>query len=846
MAEQPPKTRLQAERMKRQWTQSEVAKQVEIDVKTYSRWERGVQKNIHPPHRRKLSEVFGETVDSSWLQPLENGIRLWHVPYERNPHFTDHRNLVQQLHDHLTSGEIGASRQSISGLGGIGKTQLALEYAYHYRDNYAAVLWVRAGSQTQMLGDLSSIAELLQIPRTKKLESKHQHLINEIAYWLRTHSGWLLVFDNADENPDDAENAEAVEKGIGLDRLLSLLEGGHILLTTRVQTVANLAQNFRLEEMQPEEGAQLLLLRSNQLSSPDILKTTDRVDREEVLALSRLLGGLPLALEQARAYIEATGCGLAGYRRLYEEFRKDILQSVIKGSRLDREYQDSVATTWLISFRRVEQQLTLASDLLKLCAYFAPEAIPEAMVLKGTGKLDSGLRQLAENRLQFNFACQVLLNYSLIKRSAKEATFSIHRLVQAVLQDSMDEDKQRFWAEEAVRALEHAFHAATEQEIEQYIPHAQVCSSSIKKFHLEGQEVAELLKMAAKAVDSRGWFAHARPLYLQAYDAFSAFFGPHHPRTLSVLRDVAHLHMDLGAVPLSAQIYKKLADHLEQVLGSDNPDLLDALNYLAWAQLVSRDYLAAAQTCAKALQMLERNRGRWPTEQAMTYQVAAEISGILGNDDLAEEYYLRALAVQELALGPNHPEVASSLSNYGAYLLLHQDIEQGEALLHRALEIRQKVLGSDHPETADSLVCLAAISWRKKNYKEAEDQYQQALEIYRQKLGPYHPDVLSTLRNLANLAAYQIKDEQADLYFREAFDVAPYAGGKETHIYYNLLKDYATFLQERGRVDEADSYRKQVVDLEELLKTRGPQHSLTLVGWDEEGKPSPATKILFR
>jgi transcriptional regulator with XRE-family HTH domain/Tfp pilus assembly protein PilF len=844
MAEQLPKTRLQAERMKRQWTQSELATMIDIDLKTLSRWERGVQDAGHQ-RLRKLSEVFGEKVDKSWLQPLEIEIRPWRVPNERNPHFTDHRNLVQHLHDRLTSGEVGASRQSISGLGGIGKTQLALEYAYHYQDYYAAVLWIRAGTQAQMLGDLSRIAELLQIPKAKNLASKPQYLVNEIVYWLRTHSNWLLVFDNVDENPDDEENIEATEKDIRIDHLLSLLKEGHILLTTRVQSVANLAQNFQLEEMQSEEGAQLLLLRSNQLSSPDILKVVDSVDRKEALALSQLLGGLPLALEQARAYIEATGCGLAGYRRLFEEFRKEILQSVIKGSRLNREYQDSVATTWLISFRRVEQQFAVASDLLRLCAYFAPEAIPDAIVLKGAGKLDSGLRQLAKNSLQFNLACQVLLNYSLIKRSAKEETFSIHRLVQVVLQDSMDEDKQRFWAEQAVQALELAFHVATEQESEQYIPHAQVCASSIKKFHLEGQAVAELLKMAAKAVDIRGWFAHARPLYMQAFDAFSTFFGPNHPRTLSVLRDVAHLHMDLGAAPLSAMVYQKLADHLEQVLGPDNPDLLDALNYLAWAQLVSRDYMAVAQTCIKALQMLERNQGRWPTEQAMTYQIAAEISVLSGKDDLAEAYYQGALALQELTLGPNHPEVASTLSNYGAFLLLHQDIDKGEALLHHALEIRQKVLGRDHPETADSLVCLAAISWRRKNYKEVEDRYQQALEIYRQKLGPYHPDVLSTLRLLAKLASQQNKAEEADLYYQEAFDLAPHAGGKETHIYYNLLKDYADFLQERGLVDEANSYRKQVVDLEEHLKTRGPQHSLTLVGWDEEGNPRPTTKLLF-
>jgi tetratricopeptide (TPR) repeat protein len=211
----------------------------------------------------------------------------------------------------------------------------------------------------------------------------------------------------------------------------------------------------------------------------------------------------------------------------------------------------------------------------------------------------------------------------------------------------------------------------------------------------------------------------------------------------------------------------------------------------------------------EALQLLHRVPNPNVTERAKTYQIAAELSALLGKTDLVESYYQKAKMLFEQTLGSEHREVANTLANWGAFYALHGNLEEAERLLRQTLEIRQHTLGRDHPETADGLVTLAAILWQKAHYNEAEECYQQALTIRQQKLGLYHPDILQTLRSLAQLAAAQKKDEIAERYFREALALAPSDRETASSEYALLLKAYAKYLQERGRMDEADKVRKE-------------------------------------
>ncbi len=223
--------------------------------------------------------------------------KIWNIPYPRNTFFLGRESELAQVRQQLQTGQATAlsQPQAISGLGGIGKTQLALEYAYRYRQDYQAVLWARAESADALISSYISLAALLQLPKS---EAKEQDIsVQAVKKWLQTHCGWLLILDNADELallPD----------------FLPPILGGHLLLTTRATATGRLAHRLEVKILLPEQGALFLLRRSGLIAPNATLAQALPQEQELAVQISQELGGLPLALDQAGAYLEETGTDL--------------------------------------------------------------------------------------------------------------------------------------------------------------------------------------------------------------------------------------------------------------------------------------------------------------------------------------------------------------------------------------------------------------------------------------------------------------------------------------------------------------------------------------------------------
>lgn len=370
---------------------------------------------------------------------------VWNVFRRHTPFFTGRDHVLQQLADgfRLESQTKTVPPQALTGLGGMGKTQTAAEYAYRFREDYQAVLWVRAETQENLVADFRAIAGMLKLPQ-EHLQDRAS-LVQGMQEWFRNQSNWLLIFDNADDSAL-------------VDPFLPRAARGHVLLTTRVGAVAAQAHSILLEPLGFDDGALCLLRRAGILAWNKSLQEASSANVDAVRQLVYLMDGLPLALEQAGAYINDTECGVRRYLKLYEQYRSEI-QHLHHGATPD--YPEAVASAWSLSRNIVEQSNPAAAELLRLCAFLAPEAIPDEMLTQGASALGPVLGPVVANPVALDQSIRLLRTYSLLHREAdREADLtklSIHRVLQQILLDEMDESAQRLWAERAIRALALAF-----------------------------------------------------------------------------------------------------------------------------------------------------------------------------------------------------------------------------------------------------------------------------------------------------------------------------------------------------------------------------------------------------
>jgi hypothetical protein len=367
---------------------------------------------------------------------------VWNVPYRYPASLTGRDQVIERLFKGFAAESVSGSipAQALTGLGGLGKTQTAVAYAYRYRKQYQTVLWIRAETEVELVTGFTHMAELLGLSHTGL--HQRERVLENIQRWLGDTTDWLLILDNAD-------NLALVEP------FLPKFASGHLLLTSRAAALGQAAHPLSLTQLSPDDGALCILRRANLIPwTGQLCDAPSGVSVKAAQELSQLMGGLPLALEQAGAYIETTGRSVGGYLELYKKYRLEILEHYYGDV---RSYREAVAFAWNIARESVEKEHPAAIELLSLCAFLAPDAIPYQLFPKDPRILGPTLGPVAAHPLRLDQAITLLRRHSLIQNEADRGTdisrIFIHRVLQEVLRDGMDPKTQRKWAERAVRVV---------------------------------------------------------------------------------------------------------------------------------------------------------------------------------------------------------------------------------------------------------------------------------------------------------------------------------------------------------------------------------------------------------
>jgi len=722
--------------------------------------------------------------------PPEDSSVTWNVPYRRNPFFTGRAEILASLHESFCSKKTALKTQALSGLGGIGKTQIALEYAYRYHREYQYILWVRGDTREKMLADVSALAPLLDLK--ERTGQEQRRVVEAVRTWLREHMKWLLIIDNI-------EDLRLVQN------FLPAGGRGHILLTTRTQTTGNIAHCIDLPEMTLEESTLFLLKRTKRVeldaqeaSHPDLQKAQD---------IARVLGGLPLALDQAGAYIEETGCSFANYLCRFQSQHKKLLN--MRGS-FDSGHPASVAATFASSFDRVEKISPAAIELLRFCSFLHPDAIPEDLIINGAAELGPMLQSLTTDPILLDEILVLLRKFSLLHRHADTGTLSVHRLVQLVLQNRMNEKTQRTWVERTLRAVNHALPDVGEFShwslVKQYMPHVQQCVVHIKKWQISSPEAARLLEQAGSYLQLQAQFDSSFALFEQAAQMrvssaaeAEAEAEPEPEATIAALMHFFWHYYYQGRYAEAEQSIRRALSFLRQTSAADRQSLAVCLGSIAHLYYRQGKYNQAEEYFLEALVIYEQSVGLLHPSAVCIYSGLGDVALALARFERAEKFFSDALALWQQMPEPQHPLLATVFSgmarlslalakyaqaeqylqqarnhleqtlqsphpalaanlNDRALLLIAQgkyasqeEKAQIESLLKQALTMVEETVGLQHPVAGSIFDTLGTLCFLYGDYPMAEQYLQKAQSIREQTLGMEHPDVLTTCNNLADV-----------------------------------------------------------------------------------------------
>jgi tetratricopeptide (TPR) repeat protein len=711
----------------------------------------------------------------------------WNIP-DVESIFSGRENVLKELHQVLSK----TRRAALGGMGGMGKTRTAIEYAYRHRSEYHAVFWIRAETKSSIISGFIEIATLLKL---REIDDylKEEAAISKVQLWLSEHPGWLLVFDNVSDFSTIRD-------------FIARCGDGYVLMTTRMQAIRGIAKPIKLDKMLTEEGALLLLRSAHRINEQAQLEKAKPSDLASALTISNELGGLPLALEHASAFIEENFLSPEDYLHLYRQEGKKI--RAWHGELAEKE-QPSVTITFSLAFESVAAMNAASADLLRLCAFLSPDAIPEEVLIEGYNSLGDNIKSVATNDFLRTEMIKAAARLSLLTRDPDAKTLSIHLLVQDVLRDGMDNETQRMWVERAVFALNRAFaerdYFQNWSQCWRLLPHLQACKKLIEGWRLGSMEAGQLMHKAGAFLWERARYAEAEEFLILAKEIRQKQPGKEYSDLARTLHQLADLYREEGKLKEAEQLYQRELSLWENVKEEDyRLDLSRCLHGLALLYRGWRSYEKAEPLFTRAIPIRLNLLGENDLHTAWLQGDLGEFYCSMQRYDEGRPLLERAIEVIKAAPngGPEHPLVGLYLRDLGGYCK-RDEPEEAEKLLAQAVEIQKKVYGSNHLHVAKTIYFFAELYQRERRYSEAEDAYLKALDIMSRSIPDNHHDYAMVLNSLTLYYHERRRFEDAEAGYKRVLQIRIELFGPSHISVATTLDNYARLLEETDRQTEA-------------------------------------------
>ncbi|KAH7168414.1 kinesin light chain 3 [Fusarium sp. MPI-SDFR-AT-0072] len=730
-------------------------------------------------HEKTILLGLQQGIKQLALQPTEDASisRKPHlmVPFAPDPDFVHRLTIEKWMQDQYRQP---SRRMALVGMGGFGKSQLAIQFAHHvYADEPGtSVYWVHGSSMATFEESYRALADVLALPR------RHEPEVNVLVLvrnWLQRDDihPWLMIVDNADNINLFFHNME--HNDVLEDRLASYLpksNKGKILVTSRSHNIAEKLVGssramLQIPVMEEEQALELLQQRLDN-------KTEEAAAKD----LVRTLDCIPLAVNQAAAYINRRGPRVTIESYLDEfhrnEKRKDSLLRSDKGD-LGRQdgASNSVVVTWQVTFEQIRREQPRAANLLSLMSQFQAQNIPEMMLHSyndddntqdkenDADVIDIGSEGDYESRrIDFENDIDVLRGYSLVNISIM-GLFEMHSLVQFCTRSWISEfgDPAR-WSRLFMKlAADHFPSGAFETWAicQNLLPHIEPWLGRKPREETAVANWAEVLTNVSWYMLMAGDYSRAEILVDAAVQARRRILGLDHPSTLTSMGNLASTFWNQGRWEEAEKLDVEVMETCKEKLGPDHPDTLTSMANLASTY---------------------RNQGRW---------------------EEAEKLEVEVMEMSKEKLGPDHPSTLTSMGNLASTFWNQGRWEEAKRLEVEVMETRKEKLGLDHPDTLTSMANLASTFWNQGRWEEAEKLEVEVMETRKEKLGPDHPSTLTSIANLASIYRNQGRWEEAEKLEVEVMETCKEKLGPDHPDTLTSMANLAFTWRSQGRLEDS-------------------------------------------